>query len=133
MFGGFGLSANFTYVDSRVLIRPNEYSTLPSTSKYSYNAALFYEQGPVNLRLAAYSTSADLFGIGGDKTSDVYNATRTSLDFGASYGFTSHLTAYFNAKNLLNTPHAFYQGTPDRPIQREFYRETYQIGLRFDY
>jgi hypothetical protein len=41
--------------------------------------------------------------------------------------------AYFNAKNLLNTPHAFYEGTPNRPIQREFYLQTYQFGFRFDY
>ena len=133
LLGGFGLSANFTYVDSHVEIRPGEYSQLPSTSKYTYNAALFYEKGPINLRIAAYSTSADLFSIGSDKTSDVYNATRTSADFGASYKLNKNFTAYFNAKNLLNTPHAFYQGTPDRPIQREFYLQSYQAGFRFDF
>lgn len=133
LLGGLGLSANFTYVDSRVQIRPGEYSQLPSTSKYTYNVAVFYEKGPLNLRLAAYSTSADLFGIGSDKTSDIYNATRTSMDFGGSYALDKHDVIYFAAKNLLNTPHAFYQGTPDRPIQREFYGKTFQIGVRFDY
>lgn len=133
LLGGLGLSANFTYVDSRVQIRPGEYSMLPSTSKYTYNAAVFYEKGPVNLRLAAYSTSADIFGIGSDKSSDIYNATRTSLDFGGSYALNKHDVIYFAAKNLLNTPHAFYQRTPDRPIQREFYGQTYQFGVRFDY
>lgn len=133
LLGGLGISANFTYVDSRVQIRPGEFSALPSTSKYTYNAALFYEKGPLNLRLAAYSTSSDIFGIGGDKTTDVYNATRTSMDFGGSYAVNKHGVIYFAAKNLLDTPHEFYQGTVDRPIQREFYGQTYQIGLRFDY
>ncbi len=133
LLGGLGLAANFTYVDSRFEIRPGEFSKLPSTSTFTYNAALFYEEGPLALRVAAYSTSADLFGIGNDKTQDVYNSTRTSLDFGASYKLGKHWTSYFNAKNLLNTPHAFYQGTPDRPIQREFYNESYQLGLRFEY
>jgi outer membrane receptor protein involved in Fe transport len=55
------------------------------------------------------------------------------MDFGSSYALDDHLALYFNAKNLLNAPHAFYQGTPDRPIRREFYRETYKMGLRFDY
>jgi TonB-dependent receptor len=132
-FGGLGLAANFTYVDSRFEIRPGEYSALPSTSKYTYNAAVFYERGPLNLRLSAYSASADLFGFGSDKTSDVYNATRTSMDFGGSYDINKHLELYFAAKNLLDTPHAFYQGTKDRPIQREFYGQTYQLGVRFDY
>ena len=133
ILGGIGFSGNFTYVDSHFEIRPGEFSALPSTSKFTYNASLFYEKGPINLRLAAYSASADLFAIGGDRSSDVYNATRTSLDFGASYAINRHLTTYLAAKNLLNTPHAFYLGTPDRPIQREFYNETYQVGLRFDF
>ena len=137
-WSGFGVSANYTYVDSRVQIRrlpglAPEYGMLPSTSPHTWNAAIFYEKGPVGLRLAAYSASADLFTVGGDKTSDVYNATRTSMDFGANYAFRPHWLAYFNAKNLLDTPHAFYMGTKDRPIQREFYGQTYQIGFRFDY
>lgn len=133
LLSGIGLSGNFTYVESRFEIRPGEFSALPSTSKYTYNAAIFYEKGPLNLRLAAYSASADLFAIGGDKTSDVYNATRTSMDFGGSYKLDKHDVIYFAAKNLLDTPHAFYQGTPNRPIQREFYGRTFQIGVRFDY
>lgn len=133
LFGGLGLAANFTYVDSRFEIRPGEFSPLPSTSKYTWNVGGYYEKGPINLRVSAYSASADLFGFGADKTGDVFNATRTSVDFGGSYAVREHLAMYFNAKNLLNTPHAFYQGTPDRPIQREFYGQTYQIGVRFDY
>lgn len=133
LFSGLGFSTNFTFVDSRFEIRPGEFSQLPSTSKYTYNGALYYEHGPVNMRLSVYSTSADLFGIGGDKTSDVFNAIRTSMDFGGSYEVREHLVVYFNAKNLLNTPHRFYLGTPDRPIQREFYQQTYQVGFRFDY
>jgi outer membrane receptor protein involved in Fe transport len=55
------------------------------------------------------------------------------MDFGSTYAFTEHWTAYFNAKNLLDTPHKFYQGSFERVIQREFYGQTYQVGVRFDY
>jgi TonB-dependent receptor len=130
---GFGINANYTWVDSRFEIRPGEHSTLPSSSKNTWNLALFYQYARLDLRLAVYSVSQDLFGIGSDKSSDVWNDTRTSMDFGSSYAFSEHWGIYFNAKNLLNTPHTFYQGTPDRPIQREFYRQTYQLGVRFDY
>jgi outer membrane receptor protein involved in Fe transport len=85
------------------------------------------------VRLAAYSVSADLFAIGSNRSSDVYNAKRTSMDFGSSYAINDKLAVYFNVKNLLNTPHAFYQGTPDRPIQREFYRQDYLFGIRYDF
>jgi TonB-dependent receptor len=133
LLGGLGVSANFTYIDSRVQIRPGEYSRLPSSSQYTYNAAVFYEKGPLNLRLAVYSTSTDLFGIGQNTSGDVYNSARTSMDFGGSFALSKHGALYFSAKNLLNTPHEFYQGQSNRPIQREFYGQTYQIGVRFDY
>ncbi|GAC1310590.1 MAG: TonB-dependent receptor [Steroidobacteraceae bacterium] len=133
VFSGLGFGANYTFVESRFQIRPGEYAQLPSTSKNTWNVSVFYDNAGVNLRLAAYSASQDLFAIGGDVTGDVYNAKRTSMDFGSSYAFTEHWALYFNAKNLLDTPHAFYQGTSDRPIQREFYGQTYQFGLRFDY
>jgi TonB-dependent receptor len=131
--GGLGAGANYTFVDSRIEIRPGEFSTLPSASKNTWNAAAFYEKYGLGLRVVAYSTSADLFSIGSQKSADVWNATRTSMDFGSTYAFTEHWTAYFNAKNLLDTPHRFYQGTSDRTIQREFYGQTYQLGVRFDY
>jgi TonB-dependent receptor len=131
--GGLGASANYTFVDSRFEIRPGDFSTLPSASKNTWNVAAFYEKYGLGLRVAAYSTSADLFFIGGQKSADVWNATRTSADFGATYAITQNLVGYFNAKNLLNTPHKFYQGTFERVIQREFYGQTYQLGVRFDY
>jgi hypothetical protein len=77
--------------------------------------------------------SADLFGIGTDKTSDIYNAERLSMDFGSQYSWNPNWAVYFNAKNLLNTPHAFWEGSSDRPIQREFYGYTFELGVRFNY
>jgi TonB-dependent receptor len=130
---GLGASANYTFVDSRIEIRPGQFSTLPSASKNTWNVAAFYEEYGLGLRLVAYSTSADLFSIGSQRSGDVWNATRTSMDFGSTYAFAEHWSAYFNAKNLLNTPHKFYQGTFERVIQREFYGQTYQVGVRFDY
>jgi TonB-dependent receptor len=131
--GGLGASANYTFVDSRIEIRPGEFSTLPSASKNTWNAAVFYEKYGLGLRVVGYSASADLFSIGSQKSGDIWNATRTSMDFGSTYAITGNWAGYFNVKNLLDTPHRFYQGTSDRTIQREFYGHTYQLGLRFDY
>ena len=133
LLSGLGAGANYTFVDSRFQIRPGEFSQLPSTSKNTWNATVFYEQYGLTVRLAAYSVSADLFAIGGDRTSDVYNAKRTSMDFGSSYALSEQLSIYFNVKNLLNTPHAFWEGTSNRPIQREFYGQDYLFGLRYDF
>lgn len=144
IWSGLGAGLNYTYVDSKFEIRPGEYSPLPSTSRNTWNATVFYEKYGLDMRLAAYSVSKDLFAIGAvpsatnttalpGKASDVFNAQRTSMDFGSSYAVVKHWTVYFNAKNLLDTPHKFYQGDAERTIQREFYGQTYQLGMRFDY
>jgi TonB-dependent receptor len=133
VFSGLGAGANLTLVDSRFDIRPGEHARLPSTSKETWNANIFYEKYGLGLRLAAYSVSADLFAIGGDKSTDVYNGQRTSMDFGGTYQFSKSLSMYITIKNLLNTPHRFYIGAPDRPIQREFYRQDYLFGIRYDF
>jgi TonB-dependent receptor len=132
-WSGFGLGANYAYVDSRFTIRPGEHARLPSSSEHTANATLFYEKYNLTLRLAGYFVSADLFGIGTDATSDIYNAKRTFLDFGSAYSWSENWNVYFNAKDLLNTPHAFWEGSPDRPIQREFYGHTFELGVRFNY
>ena len=133
LLSGLGIGANYTYVDSRFQVRPGQYAQLPSSSKNTWNATVFYKRDGLLLRVAGYGVSADLFAIGSDPTSDVYNAKRTYLDFGGSYDIDENWQLYFNAQDLLNTPHAFWQGSADRPIQREFYGQTYQAGFRFDY
>ncbi|MGO8975114.1 MAG: hypothetical protein ACLP0B_15170 [Steroidobacteraceae bacterium] len=41
---------------------------------------------------------------------------------------------YVEAKNLLNTPLEFTEGPSDsRPIQREFYDQTFLAGLRMKF
>lgn len=128
---GLGTNVNYTFVDSQVQIRPGEYSTLPSTSRNIWNLALLYDYGPVSLDLAAYYVSADLFAVGSNRSSDVYNASRTNLDFGASYALSKNVAVHFYAKDLLDTPHTFYEGSSDRPIQREFYGRTYLAEVSF--
>ncbi|MDE2369855.1 MAG: hypothetical protein KGN16_12870 [Burkholderiales bacterium] len=56
-----------------------------------------------------------------------------SLDLGSSYKISQHASVYFSAKNLTNTPLTFAEGASNRVIQREFYRQTYQVGATFSY
>jgi len=131
--GGLGASANYTFVDSRFEIRPGETSTLPSTSRNTVNAAIFYEAGPWNLRLGMYTLSRNLWAIGASAAQDVYSERRTSYDFGGSYALDKHVSLYLNAKNLSDTPLKFAEGTANRTIQREFYGATYQAGVNLTY
>ena len=103
---------------------------MPGTSQLTWNLAGFYEAYGFEARLAAEYVSHSLFGLGGDKSLDTIQDDRLTLDFGSSYKINKNFTLYFNAKNLLNTPLRYYEGSPDRPIQREIYDITLEGGVR---
>ena len=135
---GLGLEANVTYVDSEILeyaanqsaTGKDEYGLLPGTSRLTWNLAGFYEAYGVQARLSAQYVGPSLFGLGGDKSLDVIQDERLTLDFTSSYQLRPGIALYFNARNLLDTPLRYYEGSSDRPIQREFYDVTYEGGLR---
>jgi TonB-dependent receptor len=137
-FDGLGIESNLTLVNSsfleytadQTLNGQNQYGLLPGTSPVTWNLAGFYEAYGVTLRLAAEYVDHSLFGLGGDKARDVIQDNRLTLDFTSAYQFDKHWQVYFNAKNLLNTPLRYYEGSPDRPIQREFYDATFEAGVR---
>jgi TonB-dependent receptor len=135
-FNGLGYSANFTLVDSRAEIHPGIFGLLPSTSKVTWNAAIFYDLDPLEVRLAAGYVGQNLFAFGSttDNSTDVYSRHRTTLDLGTSYAIAHEIKVYFDAKNLLNTPLEFTEGRSDsRPIQREFYDITLLAGVRLSF
>lgn len=130
-FDGFGVDSNLTYVKSGVSLRDNEPKRLlPGTSPWTGNLALLYEKGPLQLRLSGEYVGHVLFGIGGSPATDVYQDARATLDFYGNYDLNRKISVYFTAKNLLNTPLKFYERAPGRPIQREFYLQTYEAGIK---
>lgn len=133
---GLGYSANVTYVDSEAQIHPGIEGLLPSTSRLTWNAALFYERSGLTVRVAADYVGQNLFAFGGVSGNqfDVYSRQRLTMDFGSSYEFAPHMSFYLDAKNLLNTPLEFTEGPSDfRPIQREFYDVTVLAGVRMSF
>lgn len=133
-FDGLGVGANGTYVDSLIQLHPTGgRQPLPATSKYTWNAAAYYEAHGVKLRLSAQYVGKNLFGIGDDRLTDVYQSPRTTLDLTSSLEVRHGVALYFNVKNLTNAPLRIYEASPDRPIQREFYDETYEGGVKFKF
>ena len=127
---GFGIDANGTYVDSRAQIRSGPFIALPGTFEYTANAALFYELGRVQFRGAAQYESKVLFGVGDTRALDVFQDKRFTIDFNGSYTLSKSLSFYANVKNLTNEPLRFYEGSKNRPIQREYYDYTIEGGIK---
>ena len=138
-FGGFGVSANWTWVDSRYKIPVVDPATglstlsrnslLPSTSRNTANAELLYDMYGLSLSLGAYYTSKNIFALGGSAALDAWTQERFSVDFGSQYRVTEPFSVYLNAKNLTNVALKFTEGPGEnRIIQREFYGVTVQFG-----
>lgn len=128
---GLGVDLNANYVDSKVDLRDGESGVaLPGTFPFSANAAVFFERGPIKARLSGQYESKALFGVGGTRALDIFQDRRFTLDFNVSYDVTSALRVYFNAKNLTNASLRFYEGTRNRPIQREYYDAALEGGIK---
>ncbi|MBV6808714.1 TonB-dependent receptor [Xanthomonas campestris pv. pennamericanum] len=112
---GFGVNANFTFVDSSGAVNsatdPNSQTTisgvrlpLEGLSRRSYNLAGIYEKGPLSARLAYTWRSRYLL-----TASDVITRLPAwaedvgQLDGSVFYRFTPHLQLGFQANNLTNT------------------------------
>ncbi len=144
LLDGLGLSGNITYVDSKVQIRdaltntnnggggalPASFAALPGTSKFTYNAAVFYEAHKIQARLSLLHVDAAIFQVGGADGLDVFEDARTTLDLTTSYQVLPKMQVYFNAKNLLDTPLRYYEGYTNKTIQREYYGISYEAGVR---
>lgn len=129
ILSNLGVTSNLTYVESRAAIRPGEELTLPGTARYTGNLGLLYQTKKVQLQLSGEYVGASLFGVGSSAATDQYENARTTLDFSSRYYFEPSISLYFNAKNLTNSPLRFYEGSNNRPIQREYYEYTLEAGV----
>lgn len=136
----FGLASNFTFVDSKIDIRPEDATLLTSTSrpllgqsKYLFNGALQWSKPKwrSDARASANYTSKRITDLGTFKLPDIYQDGNISVDFAYDYSFTeaNKWKLRFEAENLTNNPFRWFQGDL---TQREYRNgRTYQIGLTY--
>jgi TonB-dependent receptor len=132
-FSGLGIAANYTYTDSRGSVHPGHFSQLPYTARNLYNAGLFYAGYGFKFSLAANFVDRNLAAAGSDPQTDQYFDKHLALDLSISYEFRNGLALYFHAKNLTDSPFRVYEGSVNRPIQREYYGQTYEAGVQWRY
>ena len=129
-FDGFGFDGNYTAVTSSSDEYPGEKHALPGTAPSTFNASIFYEAYGLALRLSSQYTGHNLYQVGGSRAEDQFEDSRFQVDWTSSYELCDNATVYFNVKNINNAPLRIYMGTPNWPIQREFYDQTYETGVR---
>ena len=134
-FDGLGFLANYTHVSSSTNLNPG---TIAASGKFavpgignSANASLYYEKGPVQVRLAynwrgAYLNSIS-YGAGAQPdTRKAYG----QLDLSASYDLNKHVTVFVSGTNLTHQHLYDYSVYPNRFLYAEADGTVYTVGVR---
>ncbi|KRA67264.1 hypothetical protein ASD89_03420 [Caulobacter sp. Root656] len=139
---GFGLLANYTYVDSDIDYFASTAAgaqtisaPLLNLSKNAYNATLYYERGKAQARISVNYRDKYLTAVPGRYNQDVQgNLSTTFLDGSASYKVSDQLSFSIDALNLTNEKDISYV---DSKTQRfENYRiggRQFYLGVRYTY
>ncbi|MBN2973201.1 TonB-dependent receptor [Roseomonas aeriglobus] len=133
--GGFGVFANYTYTQGDARFDTSYGGrrdfALQGQSKHMWNASLFYERGPVNVRVAYTKRSDYLDEINADNAAlDLYWEGRGQLDATASLQLMKGINLFFEGKNLTNSAGVRYFGQRQRVYEYEKFGYTLFGGVR---
>ena len=144
VLNGFGLSANYSYTASKTKNvpgrtddpqfqrqAPNTWNISPTYDRGRFSSRLGISHNDANIFQYNYSDGA-LLGKQGPN-GDVYLYSHTQVDAQGSFRMYRGLHLIVYGLNLTNEVFGFYQGSPQYPIQREFYKPSYAFGLRYSY
>ena len=133
-FDGLGTAMNYTHVTSNTSINP---VVLATTGQFavpgigdSGNVSGYYEEGPLQLRLAYNWRAAYLSSIAGGASQPTTNKAYGQLDFSGSYRIGPNLSLFLTATNLLRETIFQYQVYPNRPSYAEADGGTITFGIR---
>ena len=139
---GIGIFANYGYTHSSTDGVPgrSDKPALQRQAPHTWNISPTYDRGRVSARLGLSYNAANIFeynysdgddlGIKGPH-GDVYLYSHLQVDAQAQFRLYRGLQLIVSGLNLSNEVFGFYQGSPQYPIQREYYKPSYSFGLRY--
>jgi len=141
LLSGLGLNVNYTYTRSEATLaaRPGVTVPLPGQTGNAGNVGIFYDRGPLSLRLGGNYSGEFLSTIHPvTPDGDTRTRARFQIDASGSFAFSRNIKLFAEAINLTNTP---LRATVGNRVNRggggddpsfEFYRTWAMIGLRFE-
>ncbi len=135
----FSLMLNYTYTHSVTQGIYNEDGEerhdveLPGTAPHMFNASLAWENTRFSARLSLNYTAGYIDEVAGDAFEDRYYGGQLFLDANASYRIVRGLRIFAEANNLTNQPLRYYQGIRSRMAQLEYYKPTFNLGIKWDF
>jgi TonB-dependent receptor len=143
---GLGISANYSYTDSRAgglytLLGRSDHPALQRQAPNTWNVSPTYDKGRASIRVGLAYNQANIFsyqysdgaplGASGPN-GDQYLYTHFQVDAQGSVRLGHGLSAIVYGLNLNNEVFGFYQGSGIWPIQREYYKPTFGFGMRWE-
>jgi TonB-dependent receptor len=145
---GLGLSANYSYTDSGTGGIPgrSDHPHLLRQAPHTWNISPTYDRGRFSYRLGLSYNDANIFSYqyqdgtsgstatpGGIKgpDSDTYLYPHMQIDMQGSVRLEKGFTFVAYILNTNNEVFGFYNGSSQYLIQREYYKPTYALGLRW--
>jgi TonB-dependent receptor len=151
---GLGISANYSYVNSRVSGLPgrSDHPRLLREAPNTWNISPTYDLGRVSIRLGLSYNQANISSYayqdgtlladgmthstptpGGllGPFSDQYFYTHLQVDAQGNIRLAHGFSYVMYGLNLTNEVFGFYQGSPQYQVQREFYQPTVAAGFRW--
>ncbi|WP_343228020.1 TonB-dependent receptor [Stakelama flava] len=140
-FDGFGVQANYTYIDSSTPSAIANYTTpLPNLSKSSFNISGLYEKYGLSIRVAYNYRSKYLSGLyglplaaGGSQNIPIYRKGYGWLDASINYDVTPNVTLTLEGSNLLRTREFTYFDQTTRPNNISIDDRQVMAGVRFTF
>lgn len=146
-----GSSTGITRSDKPDLLRqaPHTWNISPTYDKRNLSMRLGLSYNAANIFAYQYSDSSagPIVYSGGDPVSntgyvatgggikgpngDAYLYSHLQVDLQGTYRLPNGFSAVAYALNLNNEVFGFYNGSPNYPIQREFYKQTFGGGIRW--
>lgn len=134
----FSVMLNYTYTYSKTKGVYNEDGEerddveLPGTAPHMFNASLAWENSRFSARLSLNYTGGYIDEVGGTAFEDRYYDRQLFLDANASYRIGKGIRIFAEANNLTNQPLRYYQGIRSRMAQLEYYKGTFNLGVKWD-
>lgn len=130
---GFGVAANYTYVDA-VAHRAADSGTLscgyPGLSPQSYNASLFYEDSKFQARVSYNWRNHFSIDCGGGSTLPRNRAAYGQTDASLRYNLTPDISLYADLINIGGKSAQEYASNPSQFLQLESVGRRINLGAR---
>ena len=138
---GFGVQANYTYIDSNTPSAIAGYTTpLPGLSKHSFNVSGLYEKNGLSVRVAYNYRSSylgSIYGLplpaGGSQLLPVYTRGYGWLDASINYDVTKNITVSLEGSNLTRRRELTYYDVTTRPSNHSIDDRQIMAGVRFKF